>query len=649
MGLTPEEVTNAVTISDLKLSQDGSYVVYCVKPHYKSDDRSTSALWLADTAIENSAKQITSGESNDRSPCFHPTSSEIYFLSDRHKVGGSSHIYKLPLGASLKTDPQLVATLDETQSVSAFLISPDGRYLACTIRTQSPDSKGKEGITIWRERKQFSTLHVIDLQDPEKALRTLVSTEAHVESFFTWSPNSTAIMYRLRTHTNSERHIEPAVEAVAHLDEPGVIHNVFEHPKMPDGFTIWRSRGDLVFLQKRSPSYLFSARSLWTRSLSDPAGTHLAYGDTEDALDFIDLGPSGQCAIFVGAGLESRFDIYDADGERFTALETSGDSYQDWGVRLREDGEYVFAALRSSGVRGEPLEIWVGVTRHGEKGTLTTKLTAHHTWLDQGRAPVSRAFRWKSTDGESVEGIISYPRGVEPRNMPTVIVPHGGPSARDLLDLRFDDWGWRQYLASHGYLVLSPNYRGSIGRGDLFARPANGAVGTLDWDDTQTMIDAVIAQGLADPDRVGIAGYSQGGFLTAWGCTRPNSIFKVAIVGAGVSDWGLLSATSDLPDVEAALGGSAPWTPGEPVYLRGSPIKDCKNVRVPLLILHGKEDKRVPLSQAIALFRGVEREAKEAPPPQLVIYPREDHIFQERAHAEDVLKRLLEHLDTYLK
>lgn len=89
--------------------------------------------------------------------------------------------------------------------------------------------------------------------------------------------------------------------------------------------------------------------------------------------------------------------------------------------------------------------------------------------------------------------------------------------------------------------------------------------------------------------------------------------------------------------------------PGEPTYLRGSPIKDVRNIRAPTLFLHGKEDKRVPATQAIVLLRGIEREAKTSPPPKLVLYPREGHEFQEREHVADMLRRLIEHLDLYLK
>lgn len=97
------------------------------------------------------------------------------------------------------------------------------------------------------------------------------------------------------------------------------------------------------------------------------------------------------------------------------------------------------------------------------------------------------------------------------------------------------------------------------------------------------------------------------------------------------------------------LSGNAPWSPEEPRYLRGSPIRDVKHVKIPLLLIHGEEDHRVPVTQAIGFMRGLIRESEAAKTAQLVMYPREGHSFQERSHVEDVLRRVLQHFDTHLK
>ncbi|KZT10026.1 alpha/beta-hydrolase [Laetiporus sulphureus 93-53] len=647
--LTAEEVVSADVISSLKLSEDGSRVVYCVSPHYKTGDNSVSALWIADTSKDNSARKLTSGAAHDHSPCFHPRLSEIYFLSDRAKAGDASHIYKLAGDATMESEPERVGALHVEQSVLSFSICSDGKYIAFIgpRHHETHEANDKPVGEIWRKNANFDGLFLLDLQDPKKPIRSLLPSGIHVFAF-SWSAGSTSIVYRSTPHADAESMSrDPTTEAVVSIMEAeSNIHHVYQHVRMPASATVWRERGDLVFLQNATQSVYISAFSLWTRSLDEPDPKRLAYGEADEALNILKLG-GDHYAVTVAAGLQTRIDVFDSVHSSFTAYETS-DGLSDLDIKRVQESRYAFAVLRSSAVAGEPPEIWFAETEIGKRGLVSRKLSSHNSWLFPDRAPISRAFYWQSSDGERVEGVISHPRGVEARNLPTVVVPHGGPTTRDTLELSFQDWSWRHFLASHGYLVLSPNYRGSIGRGDAFEKPANGKVGTLDWEDIRTMIEEGISQGMVDASRVGIAGFSQGGYLAAWGCTRPNSIFKTAVIGAGVADWGMLAATSDLPDIVAALGGGAPWTPGEPTYLRGSPIRDCRNVRIPLLLFHGKDDTRIPVTQSIAFLRGVEREAIGCPKPELVIYPGEEHTFRGRRNAEDVLKRLLHHLDTFL-
>ncbi|HET8910468.1 MAG TPA: prolyl oligopeptidase family serine peptidase, partial [Ktedonobacteraceae bacterium] len=140
-------------------------------------------------------------------------------------------------------------------------------------------------------------------------------------------------------------------------------------------------------------------------------------------------------------------------------------------------------------------------------------------------------------------------------------------------------------------------------------------------------------------------GWSQGGFMTAWAVTQTDR-FKAGIMGAGVSDWGLMVVASDLPTFERELGGSAPWEGVGPLqHHRTSPISFAGNVKTPVLILHGEKDARVPLSQATGFHRALrERDI----PTEFVVYPREPHDFSERAHQLDVLERVRRWFDRWL-
>ncbi|KAH9477819.1 putative peptidase YuxL [Psilocybe cubensis] len=656
--ITPQDIASSDGISELKLSRDGSRVVYTVAPLYKAGDNKVSALWLADTFADESARQITLGGHRNFSPAFHPTSpSQVYFLSDRDEAGGVAHLYTITVTDRDSLDTKKidetatpVVELGDRQGVSFYSISPDGRFLAFILDTKTSKKGEKEKIEVWRENVNFKTLNLIDLTDKSKSFRNLLSNQtSHVDTF-SWSPDSSSILYRTISHNDIEAQAEPTEEYVVSIST-GEVRKVFQYPQQPRGATIWRENGKIAMLQAASPSELISATCLWSRQSVQGVGSErTAYGESNDVNRIGDLGVKSQFAVEVHDGLITKLDVYDENDQAFTVFQTSVDyAITLWDMVLTDDGKYVLVVTKSSTVSGEIENVWSGVGEPGKDCVLSKKLSSHNAWFDTKTPPDGDAFYWTASDGEKMEGVINYPKGVELKNLPTIIVAHGGPSSRDTLGLGFTCSRWRPYLASHGYLVLSPNYRGSTGRGDKFTMAANGGVGGIEWTDIEEMIQEGISRGIVDPNRIGIAGYSQGGFLSAWGVTRPNNNFKAGVIGAGVTEWGMLAATSDMPDVEAALGGSGPWTPGKPTYLKGSPLKDAQYAKAPILFLHGKNDARVPLTQAIGLLRGIEREGKTTIPPQLVVYPREDHGFEERGNAEDILKRVLDFLDKYVK
>jgi len=172
-------------------------------------------------------------------------------------------------------------------------------------------------------------------------------------------------------------------------------------------------------------------------------------------------------------------------------------------------------------------------------------------------------------------------------------------------------------------------------------------MGTSDYDDVITLVKAGISKGLIDKDRVVIGGWSQGGFLSYLSVTRSDFQFKAAICGAGVTDWDLMSMTSDAPIFEAHLAGKAPWEDGsrKTQDRHGSPIWHMKDIKTPILILHGEKDVRVPASQAIAFHRGC---LHHDIPCEMVIYPREGHSIKERNHRIDMLNRVRRIVDIHL-
>jgi dipeptidyl aminopeptidase/acylaminoacyl peptidase len=198
-------------------------------------------------------------------------------------------------------------------------------------------------------------------------------------------------------------------------------------------------------------------------------------------------------------------------------------------------------------------------------------------------------------------------------------------------------WSWGQWLAAAGCAVFHPNPRGSQGRGQAFAAMVAGAVGRGEWSDILAGVDDLVAAGVADPGRLGIAGWSHGGFMAAWAATQTGR-FRAAVMGAGVADWGMQVGVGEFGRAEAVFGGSFGWEgPGPHRHDQLSPISYAANVTTPVLILHGEDDTNVPVGQAMYFHRALTHLGAEH---ELVIYPRENHSFTKRGHQIDVLERV---------
>jgi dipeptidyl aminopeptidase/acylaminoacyl peptidase len=270
--------------------------------------------------------------------------------------------------------------------------------------------------------------------------------------------------------------------------------------------------------------------------------------------------------------------------------------------------------------------------------------------------PALRHVRWgaqerisyHAADGLELDALLVLPPGLTRADgpFPLITFVHGGPYARyiDELDILWSPCS--QWLAAAGYAVFLPNPRGSSGRGYKFADTVAGAVGQAEWTDILGGIDVLVAEGVADPDRLGIGGWSHGGFMAAWAVGQTDR-FGAALMGAGICDWGMQAAVGELGAQEAELGGSFGWEgTGPHPHDRLSPISYAARIRTPVLILHGEEDTNVPVGQAIFFQRALSRFGVEN---ELVVYPREGHGVYERSHQIDVMRRSVAWFDRWLK
>ena len=310
------------------------------------------------------------------------------------------------------------------------------------------------------------------------------------------------------------------------------------------------------------------------------------------------------------------------------------------------DGEHAIPAAPAPGWggvephTGEVVFLLEEPTRFGEVWTVpvsgerpATRITHVYDALARDFAlPRQERITWKSTDGTMIEGLLFYPLDYQPgKRYPLVVQLHGGPSEAD----RFGAGGgllagYFPVLAAKGYAVLRPNYRGSIGYGNAAYRDIVGDYFRNMHLDVMTGVDHLIAIGVADPERLVVTGWSAGGHLVNKLITFTDR-FKAASSGAGVANWISMYGQSDSRSNRTVYFGGTPWQAHAPIdaYWNNSPIKDVARVQTPTLFFAGENDARVPMAQALEMFRALR---SNGVPSHLYVAPREGHGWGELRH-----------------
>jgi dipeptidyl aminopeptidase/acylaminoacyl peptidase len=290
----------------------------------------------------------------------------------------------------------------------------------------------------------------------------------------------------------------------------------------------------------------------------------------------------------------------------------------DWVAKafaLTSDGRTLAAAL---GDVTQPSDVFV--TPVGGKPKLE-RVTKINPQIDTWKLPRIQIVSWAGANGDTVEGILELPFDYEEgKKLPLHVALHGGPSDADKYYFEYWIYG-RGLWPSLGWAVFAPNYRGSTGYGDAFMTDLVGAECAIEVEDVLKGVDMLVARGIADPDRMAVSGWSNGGFVTNCLLTETDR-FKAASTGAGVLDMAIQWGTEDTPGHVVNFMKGLPWEKAEG-YLKASPLWKLDRVKTPTLIHVGGADPRVPPAHSKALFRALDFYLKV--PSELVVYPDQGH------------------------
>ena len=295
-------------------------------------------------------------------------------------------------------------------------------------------------------------------------------------------------------------------------------------------------------------------------------------------------------------------------------------------------------SLRNTGPR--PSEVYTMPAAGGEPKRVSAVFEDDLAKFKNARG---ERITWKGQDGVPVEGLLFYPVDYTPgQKYPLIVATHGGPASSD----RFGFSTESQVYAAKGYAVLRPNYRGSTGYGDAFLRDMVKGYFKQSHLDVMAGTDAVIAMGVADPDKLIKMGWSAGGHMTNKIITFTDR-FKAASSGAGAANWISMYAQSDHREFRTPWFGGTPWQANAPIdlYWNHSPLKDVAKVKTPTIFLVGEQDPRVPMPQSVEMFRALK---SNGVPTHLYVAPREGHGWTELRHRLFKLQIEMEWFEKYV-
>ncbi|MFD8498484.1 S9 family peptidase [Amycolatopsis sp. NPDC059657] len=618
-ALTAELVVDGRVPQTPALAPDGHLLCYVLAPCSRTGDHLDTELWLVDGAASRRATTDTATESRPR---WSADSGTLFFLSDRADRG-IAQVQRLDV-----TDGAVTAVTGWRAGVIDHLPLADPTIVALLAEDEPT---GQDDILVVGECEPRARLRLLDLRTGQVTTPDVFGDRHVVELRQRPDGGPLAVL----TQASSDNDYGPRTCRL-HLFDPTTGTTMDLGPVGADARSLaWWPGEDgwhLGYLAL-TPPVLQAGTAVFDLTVDSRVLRNRTDGlpmcPTE--LHQTDAAP----LVVFANGLNTTLARLDPTGPTTLSRHTGRLD----GLTSTPAGEKI-AVL--TGTRYQPANVHIGPVT----GPLH-KITDTRPELDGVAFGTQRPLTYRAADGLDLDGLLVLPVGKTASDgpFPLVTIVHGGPYDRFADRLQLFWFPSAQWLATAGYAVFLPNPRGGQGHGHQFALSVAGRVGQEEWTDILTGIDLLITEGIADPDRLGIAGGSHGGFMAAWAVGQTDR-FRAALDLAGVIDWGMLAATGENGQFEAALGGSTGWSGvGPHPHDAVSPISFAGRVRTPVLILHGAEDTNVPLGQSVYFHRALRHFGVEH---EFVIYPSEGHSIRERGHQLDVLRRTRAWFDRWL-
>jgi dipeptidyl aminopeptidase/acylaminoacyl peptidase len=641
--LTLDDLASLQELDEPRLSPDGEWIAYSVKTSDLKRDRKTTDLWLVGWR-GSTPRQLTSTPESESAPQWSPDGRWLGFLSSRRNDDENDQLWRLPIdGGEAEPLTQLPGSVDD------YAISPDGRQVVLVVsdpQDKQPlvkDTQTKKPIVIDRFyfKEDYSGYlgagrqHLVLLDVATRATRVLTSG-SFSETLPSWSPDGRQIAFVSKRSADPDRD-----------DQFGIYLMSLESGAQPRLLVKYQGSG---------------AETDWAPPPQwSPDGAQLAYvagGDpkllyyAQYSLAVVDVatGKSRELTRTLDRNVEQP--RWSRDGRSlFGMLEDDGTMQivqvfvADGQIRRITHGLHHLASLDRAA--NDRLVVLRSDPQHPheiysvEKGRFRALSNHNGPWLSAIRLATFERTEAFSPDGTRSTGFLVRPLDDQPgRRYPTVLRIHGGPVSQYNFEFMFD---W-QLLAAQGYAVVASNPRGSSGRGEAYSRAIFADWGNVDAQDVLAHVDLAVKRGIADPDRLGVGGWSYGGMLTNYVIARTTR-FKAAVSGASISNI-LAGYGTDMYVREYEMELGTPWENPAGWMKVSFPFLHADRITTPTLFLCGADDFNVPLLNSEQMYQALR---SRNIPTQLVIYPDQFHGLDKPSYLRDRLQRYLDWYGRYLK
>ncbi len=642
MVWTPAEMMKLKMIKDVQISPDHETALFVATEARMAEDQAAYISRIYQTSIKGNREvfAITEWDSSAMQPRCSHDGKWIAFLS---KHSGINNLYIMD-----PVEHKAIAITDLKYDVQTFKWCPDSRRIAFVSADDLSIQRQKNAAYLYEEDSIINRLWVIDIQNQAELPKALTRNEYHVRGCgdlgtaneeFDWSPDSKEIIFAHSPLSGFDKFYLDSSLAILEMSSGKItpIEKHAQHESMPryspDGYWISYLSSEPVATYAFNRQVMVRSRDGVQRFKLAPTSNEGLFLAGPNLLGW--TADSQHVLFFEPIGTKFHIVMLPRDGKPGKELIAGNLCFKD--PILSCDGKFMGFIAESSDIPPEAFVANLESFQPLQISELNRAFISHPSFKTQ-------LMRWKSTDGLQIEGLLTYPYGYQKGvRYPLLLVIHGGP-------MSFFDEGYLGMpsayplasFAEAGFMVLRANPRGSCGYGKTFRCLNYGDWGGKDYQDLMAGIDAVIEKGLADPQRLGVMGWSYGGYMTAWIITQTTR-FQAASVGAGISNLVSASGTLDLHRLLSDYFGD--FGQGRKIYHQRSPLYYAHKVATPCQMQHGLEDKRVPVSQAYEFYHALKRNGKEA---TLILYPGMGHRFSDPKLQLDLMERNLNWFSEHL-